>query len=193
MNNLLQSNASTCARKLFRKRAGFATVVSAAIMISAVVILGSVVLIWANSTFNSQQKTIGDYYVSSSNLLKENFVIEDVWLNNSPSNYINVTLRNVGDEAIKVKEIRIVGFKSDGIKVSDITAIPVFTCQGNPKHCSLPQNNDGLVSTKQTLRVDVNYAWKNTIDPNDPNAIKTLDISVMTIRGSMGQVTWKIT
>lgn len=193
MNIFLQNNTNTCARKLFKRRAGFATVVSAAIMISAVVILGSVVLIWANATFNTQQKNIGDYYESSSNLLKENFVIEDVWLNNVPSNYINVTLRNVGDEAIKVKEIKIVGFKSDGIKVSDVTAIPVFTCQGTPKHCSLPQNNDGLVSTKQTLRVDVNYSWKNTIDPNDPNAIKTLDISVMTTRGSMGQITWKIT
>lgn len=189
----LPSNTNTCTRKLFKRRAGFATVVSAAIMISAVVILGSVVLIWANATFNTQQKNIGDYYESSSNLLKENFVIEDIWLNNAPSDYINVTLRNVGDEAIKVKEIKIVGFKSDGIKVSDVTVIPVFTCQGTPKHCSLPQNNDGLVSTKQPLRVDVNYTWKNTIDPNDPNAIKTLDISIMTIRGSMGQITWKIT
>lgn len=192
MNVLLRSNASTYARKLFRGRAGFATVVSAAILISAVTILGSVVLIWANTTFNAQQKKIGDYYEDNSNLLKENFVIEDVWLNKVPSNYINITLRNVGDEAIKVKEISITGFKSDGTKVSNIITTPAFTCQGIPKHCSLPQNSDGLVSTKQTLRVDINYAWKNTIDPNDPEAIKTLDILVMTMRGSMGKVTWKV-
>jgi archaellum component FlaF (FlaF/FlaG flagellin family) len=179
--------------KIFKKRAGFATVISTAILIGAVSVMGSVVLIWANTTFTAQQRTIGEYYEDNSNLLKENFVIEDVWLNKVPANYVNITMRNVGDAAIKVKEIKISGFKSDGSEVSDIIVVPTFTCQGSPQHCSLPQNSDGLLSTKQTLRADVNYTWKNTQSPEDPQAIKTLDIQVMTTRGSIEKVSWKVT
>ena len=184
---------TVCIKKVFKKRSGFATVISTAILIGAVSIIGSVVLIWANTTFAAQQRTIGEYYEDNSNILKENFVIEDVWLNKDPANYVNMTIRNVGDIGIKVEEIKISGFKSDGTKISDITVTPTFTCQGSPQHCSLPQSSDGLVSTKQTLRADVNYTWKNTALPDDPQAIKTLDIYVKTTRGSMEKVSWNVT
>lgn len=164
--------------KIRKTHAGITTSVSAAILISAVSILGSVVLIWANTAFTAEQVKIGDYYEKNSNLLKENYIIEDVWLSKNPANYVNVTLRNVGDITIDIKKIEIFGLKADDTVFTSATAYPPFT--GNPP------NSDGVVFADNTLRIDVSYTW------NDPANIKSLDISVTTERNSMERIIWKV-
>lgn len=147
-------------------------------LISATAILGSMVLIWGNASFSVEQQKIGDYYEKNSNLLKESFMIADVWLSKTPPNYVNVTLRNNADIAIDIKEMKIIGLKDDGSTFgSPVTVSAPFT--------GSPANSDGVIASKQTLRIDVSYTW------NDAN-IKTLDISITTERGSVERILWKI-
>lgn len=167
-----------------KRRSGFGTVVSAAIMIAAVSVLGSVMLIWANTTFSGQQRQIGDYYEKNSNLIKETYMVEDVWLSKSPANYVNVTLRNIGDIAIDIKEVKIVALNSTG------TAACTASCQsGTSASVTVPAAsipNNGVISSKQTLRIDV-----GNIDWDHANS-KSLDISITTERGSIERIIWKV-
>ena len=150
-------------RRTSKRRLGFSTVVGAIIMIAAVSILGSIMLIWANSHLNAQQKQIGDYYETTSNSLKETYVIEDVWLyGSSPNKCVDVTIRNVGSIAIQLKSIAIVPSSS-----SSCTASPL---------------NGVILAPKGTYTATVPYNWSTG---------STLDISVNTQRGSIERILWK--
>ncbi len=179
-----------------RRKSGISTVVSAVIMIAAISIMGSVMLIWAKTTFNAQQRQIGNTYETNSNLLKETFIVEDVWLNKyvagqSPANYVNVTIRNIGDTAITVSQIQITGLTSNGstctVPNCSVTANAPFNgaLVNGLRHYSFPLNSNGLVSTKQTLRVDVNDVWSDS-------SIKSLNIQVTTARGSIQSIVWQV-
>ncbi|MEM2760590.1 MAG: hypothetical protein QXU32_00230 [Nitrososphaerales archaeon] len=182
------ARASSRTRKITsrKRRSGFTTVVGTAILIAAVSILGSFMVIWANTTLNGQRQTIGNDYERNSNILKERYIIEDVWLSRSPANYVNITLNNIGDVAIDVKSVRIIGLDSNGVSISEVTASPPFDGEGPPgeQHYSLPEDSNGVIGIKQILRVDLNYEW------DDPD-IQTLDISIMTERGSMERILWR--
>lgn len=148
-----------------KRRSGFSTVVGAAIMIAAVSMLGSVMMIWANSNFGAQQRQIGNYYEQTSNMLKETYVIEDVWLNKDVSNnanYVNITTRNIGSIAIQIKSIQI----SSGTNSFTWTLSPAVTVLSN-----------------QTYQANVPYNWSGK---------STLDISVYTQRGSIERIVWKV-
>ncbi len=169
-----------------RRKSGFSTVIGAVIMIAAISILGSAMLIWANTVFKAQQQTIGNNYQTNSNLLKETFIVEDVWLtkkDSSHNNYVNVTIRNIGDIAINATQVKIFGLKSDGSTWNSTTASAKYTV--SPTY-SFPLNSNGLISTKQTLRVDVRY----TIDPAN---VKSLNIQITTARGSIQTIIWQVT
>lgn len=168
-----------------KKRSGFTTAVSAAILIAAVSILGSIVVIWANTTFSAQQRQIGDYYEKNSNLLKETFIVEDVWLSKVPSNYVNVTLRNVGDIAIDIKEIKIAALNSTGTAACTLTCVGGLSTQTVPAPFP-PTSSNGVISSKQTLMIAVaNIDW-------DDDDSTSLDISVTTERGSIERIIWKV-
>lgn len=171
-----------------RRKSGISNVVSAAIMIAAVAILGSTMLIWANTVFKAQQQTMGSTYETNSNLLKETFMVEDVWLSKSPANYVNVTIRNVGDIAINATQIQIIGLKSDGstcaIAGCTATAKAPYKSPTGPNY-SFPLNSNGVIATKTTLRVDVQDVWSDS-------SIKSLNIQVITARGSVLPIVWQV-
>ncbi len=162
--------------KIRKKRSGISNVISAVILIAAVSVLGSVMLIWANSTLGAQRQQIGDYYEENSNLLKETFIVEDIWLSQNPANYVNVTLRNVGGIAVDIKEVQVIALNSTGGTVDSEAVIPPF----------LPASSEGLISSKDTLRIDVGDIDWDHVDS------KSLDISVTTERGSIQRVIWKV-
>ncbi len=181
-----------------RRKSGFSTVIGAVIMIAAISILGSAMLIWANSIFGAQQRTIGNNYQTNSNLLKETFVVEDVWLNKSPVNYVNVTIRNIGDIAINATQVQVTAVNASGgnacasnfrtswqcdpgTSYTQTTKVPYSANSGNNWILS-----KGLISSKATLRVDIaNIDWDN------PNS-KTLNIQVTTARGSIQLIVWQV-
>jgi len=171
-------NASEYARnilttKIGKKRPALSTAVSAVILVAAVSILGSMMLIWANTTFNAESKRMGDYYEKNSNVLKETFIIEDTWLSKNPLNYVNVTLRNIGDIAIDIKEVKVIALDANSAQIRVATATPPFT----------PGATDGVIASKTTLRIDVSIQW---------NDAKTLDIFVTTERGSIERIIWLV-
>ena len=178
--------ASACARnrksRSRKRRSGFTTVVGTAILIAAVSILGSIMVIWANTTFNAHRQTIGNDYERNSNLLKERFIIEDVWLSKSPdlSNYVYVTINNIGDIAINVKEVKVTALDSNG----NLTC--TSSCESGTTASKTVVPTNGVIGTKTILRIDVgNIDWDN-------NNSKSLDISITTERGSIERVIWGV-
>jgi len=178
---------NTRSTKIRNKRSGFTTAVSAVILIAAVSILGSVMVIWANSTFNAERQRIGDYYETNSNLLKETLMIEDVWLSKVPQNYVNLTLRNIGDITVDIKEVKIIALDSAGAALNcSPPPDPPAQCTRTVTAPFFPNNSDGVISSKQSLRIDVD---KNDWDHADS---RSLDISITTERGSMERIIWKV-
>jgi len=191
MSRVSLNSASAYARnilptKVRKKRSGFTTAVSAVILIAAVSILGSVMVIWANTTFNAERQKIGDYYEENSNLLKETLIVEDVWLSKNPQNYVNVTLRNIGDITFDIKEVKIIALNSTGTAACTLSCEPGKNYVQTVTPATPPNNSDGVISSKQTLRIDI-----ANIDWDHPNSV-SLDISITTERGSMERIIWKV-
>lgn len=75
-------------------------------LVAAVGIMGSFLLVWSNSSFAISQRNIANSTDSKINMIRENFVVEDVWFyTQSGTDYANVTVRNSGNVAIKVAHI----------------------------------------------------------------------------------------
>ena len=80
-------------------------IVSALLMIVAAGIIGTFLVVWANSSFAFQSAQITNQTASRINLVKESFVVEDVWFYSSSGNKMSVTIRNTGDLAITISKI----------------------------------------------------------------------------------------
>jgi hypothetical protein len=82
-------------------------------MVVATGVIGSALAAWSNSSFAMQSLQISNQTASRINLVKESFVLEDVWFYTNPPStpptnaYANVTIRNTGDLAITVSKIYI--------------------------------------------------------------------------------------
>lgn len=164
-----------------RKHSAFTTAVSIAILMGVLSIVGSVMLFGTNIAFDTERQRIGNYYETNINLVKEAHVIEveDVWLSKVPADYVNMTLINAGDIAIKIKEVRITVLDSAGNAVG---------CVGPPSCTKTvvapfnPNNSNGVISSGQALRIEV-----GNIDWDHINS-KSLDISITTERGSIARI-----
>lgn len=181
---MVSMDAKTIHARSNKRRSGFGTVVSSLIMVVAVAMLGSVVLIWANSSLNVERTRIANDFETNSNLLKESFIVEDVWLNEvapkTPLNYVNLTLRNLGDISIDIKEVKIIVLNSTGLPRTGVCTPP----------CSITMtmfsNNIDIIASKTTSKIDV-----GTIDLVSTNS-KSLDISITTERGTVEKILWKV-
>ena len=74
-------------------------------LVSAVAIMGSGLVAWSNSSFSNARQNIANSTDSKINMIRENFVVEDVWFYNDGSDRANVTIRNTGNVAIKISHI----------------------------------------------------------------------------------------
>jgi len=75
-------------------------------LVSAVGIMGSVLLVWSNSSFAISRQNIANSTDTKINMIRENFVVEDVWFySQAGTDYANVTVRNTGSVAIKISHI----------------------------------------------------------------------------------------
>ena len=75
-------------------------------LVAAVGIMGSGLVAWSNSSFSITKQNIAKSTDSKINMIKENFVVEDVWFyTQTGTDYANVTVRNTGNVVIKISNI----------------------------------------------------------------------------------------
>lgn len=147
----------TGSRGRYRRR-GLSTIVTSLILVVAVGIIGAYLVTWSNSTFALQQATIANQTASRINLIKENFVVEDVWFYNSGGKKADVTIRNNGDLALTISKIYVnntqVWTGSEVISkdsISKVTAIPLNWGSGDAQS----------VWIKTTRGSEVKQLWKS--------------------------------
>ena len=159
-----------------RKKLGIGTVISSVIMVAAVAMLGSVVLIWANSSLNVEKTRIANDYANNTNTLRESFIVEDVWLDGLPvpDNQVNITIRNIGDIAIKVKQFNVTAVDVNG----------AIACGSGCTNTTNPSNIVLESKTSYTILVE-NIDWDNL-------SAKSLDITITTERGSVEKIFWRV-
>jgi len=92
-----------------RGRRGVSAVVTTLMLVVATGIIGVALLAWSNSSFAIQGMQISNQTASRINLVKESFVVEDVWFKIDPypngDKYADVTIRNTGDLAVTISNI----------------------------------------------------------------------------------------
>jgi hypothetical protein len=77
-------------------------------LVAATGAMGAGLMAWSNSSFAIQSLQISNQTASRINLVKETFVVEDVWFRIDPDDsakYADVTVRNTGDLAVTVSNI----------------------------------------------------------------------------------------
>lgn len=75
-------------------------------LVAAVGIMGSGLVAWSNSSFSITKQNIANSTDSKINMIRENFVVEDVWFyTQTGTDYANVTVRNTGNVVIKISNI----------------------------------------------------------------------------------------
>ena len=92
-------------RKRYGRR-GLSTIVTSLMLIVAVSMIGVALVSWSNFGFAIKQREIADQTNGRINLVKETFIIEDVWFySNGVDSYANVTIRNTGDNGLTISNI----------------------------------------------------------------------------------------
>jgi hypothetical protein len=91
-------------RRRIRRRRAISAIVSSLLLIVATGIIGSYLVFWANSSFALQSLNISTQSADRINLIKESYVIEDVWFKTGPAS-ADITVRNTGDLGIKISRI----------------------------------------------------------------------------------------
>ena len=130
-------------------------------LVVATGVIGSALAAWSNSSFAIQSKQIANQTATRINLVKENFVVEDVWFYTKQPGDVysaNVTIRNTGDLAITVSKIYVnntqVWSSSQSIPIGS-----VVTIQNVPVNW---RSNDLQSVWIHTARgTDIKQVWKS--------------------------------
>lgn len=139
-------------------RRGISNIVTSVMLVAAVALIGSFLVSWSSSSFAAKQLQIANQTNTKINLIKEDFVVEDVWFYTKSSvNYANVTIRNTGDVAIKISSIYVnntqVWNTGQLIPIDNVTKITVQTAWGAGK----PQS----FWVKTARNAEVKQVWKS--------------------------------
>lgn len=86
-------------------RRALSTVVTSMLLVTAVSIMGTGLVAWSNSNLAVQQLNISNQAASRIDLIRESFVIEDVWFYESGTKKADVTIRNTGDLPVTISKI----------------------------------------------------------------------------------------
>jgi len=88
-------------------RRGLSTVVTSIIMVAAVGIMGAGLVSWSNSSFAVQQLNVANQAANRIDLIRETFVIEDVWFYDDNGKKGDITIHNTGELAVTISNIYI--------------------------------------------------------------------------------------
>ncbi len=135
------------------KRA-LSTVVTSAMLISAVAVMGVALVGWSQSTLTNQQVVLANQFSDQINTLNEYGIIENVWFGDTPSNFINFTVINVGTVALNVIEIKLTDTSQ-----TTLHTYPIITDGGILPNQYYSYQSDGYSwSTGETINVVVTTA-----------------------------------
>jgi hypothetical protein len=139
-------------------------IVSTLLLVVATGVIGSALAAWSNTSFAIQSLQISNQTTSRINLVKESFVLEDVWFYTNPPStpptnaYANVTIRNTGDLAITVSKIYVnntqVWSGSQTIPIDSVATIEDIPI-------SWRSNDPQSVWIHTARGTDVKQAWKS--------------------------------
>ncbi|MGI0058491.1 MAG: hypothetical protein ACREBJ_01880 [Nitrosotalea sp.] len=117
------------------------SIVTGMILLVATVILGSVVVMWSNSSLSVSKSITTTLYTTNVNMFAEKLIVENTWFGNTPSKFINVTLYNVGSTGITITDIKI----ENSTKIVDI---PIFA---------------GNIPSQKTNSTKIPYGWTSKV------------------------------
>jgi len=141
-----------------KRRRGISQVVTSAILLAAVSIMGTMMLVYSQTSMAQQQMEIDEIFNTQLNKINEDLIFENIWFA-VPSgimndNHLNVTLSNVGILGLNVTEIHVT--------------------ENNNEKSIFPVTNGGIPKS-DSFSVNTTYAW---------NSGDELDILVLTERGN---------
>ncbi len=106
------------------------TVIATVLMTTLTITLGTLVVFWASSTFGVYQGNAGIFFNNRGDALRESLAIEDVWFyTQSSTNYVNITVRNVGRVQLKVAALYVNNTAFTSLSPSQINVGGVATYQ----------------------------------------------------------------
>jgi len=144
-----------------KRRRGISQVVTSAILLAAVSIMGTMMLVYSQTSMAQQQMEIDEIFNTQLNKINEDLIFENIWFA-VPSgimndNHLNVTLSNVG----------ILGLNVTTIRVTNVTL-------GNTTYFDYDYTDLGLIKS-QGISQNVTYSWQSGDE---------LDVLVFTGRGN---------
>ncbi|GEM_PF-393791 len=105
------------------RRRGIINVVSGAILLSGVTLIGTGAVVWTQTTVNTREHDTGVHYTSVMNKIKESLTLEKFWYN-TPSQKLNLVLKNTADIGLNVTEIEIQGSNNQIIPIAGAAILP---------------------------------------------------------------------
>ena len=146
---------------MIKIRRGLSTVVTSAIMLSAVSIMGTMMLIWSQTSMTDQKMEIEEIFNTQLNKINEDLLFENIWFalpaGSMSDNHLNVTLTNIG----------ILGLNVTTIRVTNVTA-------GNTDYVDYQYTDLGIIKSG-SISQNVTYPWQSGDE---------LDVLVFTGRGN---------
>ncbi len=89
-------------------RRGISGVLAAVIMLSTVSVMGTTAVVWSQSNLHTREQATGSLYSNIINKVKESLILEHFWYN-TPSQNLNVVLKNTGEDGLHIIQIEVDG------------------------------------------------------------------------------------
>jgi len=97
-------------KKHLRKRRGISSIIANTLLIGIVVATGTVLLIWANTSFDAFKDDLGEVLTARREAARERVVVEEVWFKeNSTGKYVVSYIRNYGDIDVNIVSVYLNG------------------------------------------------------------------------------------
>ena len=130
-------------------------------MLSAVSIMGTMMLIWSQTSMSEQKMEIEEIFSTQLNKINEDLLFENIWFalpaGSMSDNHLNVTLGNIGILGLNVTTIRITN-----------------TTLGNNTYIDYDYTDLGIIKS-ESISQNVTYPWQSGDE---------LDVLVFTGRGN---------
>ena len=120
--------------------------------------MGAGLVAWSNSSFSITKQNIANSTDSKINMIRENFVVEDVWFYTEGLNdRANVTIRNTGNVVIKISNVYVNNTQvwSTGQSINATQAYTIKTTM------DWSPNSLQNIWVKTTRGSEIKQAWKS--------------------------------
>jgi hypothetical protein len=117
--------------------------------------MGTGLVAWSNSSFAAQQLNVANQAANRIDLIRESFVVEDVWF--YEPNKADITIRNTGDLAITISNI----YVNNSQAWSGDQVIPMESAAKITVDIDWGTDNAQSIMVKTARGSDVKQIWKS--------------------------------